>query len=526
MVSLGVSEGHKLAHDWTFWTSSMRGAPEFNCHEQFNSIEAFWELFPKHRFSDLTDRTSLHVFKDDIQPIWEDAKNLNGGHFKITARTQERTESLWLEVVLNLIGQHFPYRDFVNGASIMANRSGHNLVKVWISIVKKPVVQALRDFIRAALKEADYFADDVRLVPHKLVVKGAGKKIPGISKDAGPESPPALKVSACNSNTDFSLLRSPAVEPMVSARRRSTNSNCLLYTQLLLSAPTVGGPISSQAKDFFGASPLPQSLSQMSLDSFSISGGTFSGLPSYASSEPGPSSSVHTPRSQHGTSFEGFRRGKSRRSSSLGSHVHIPCSDDQVSEGYVHYPYGEDHLSASLGRLSQLSASFSGLSASRSTVGSELGYSSLPDTPRSQASVETVEAPCGSCPPSPYFPPYTAWASWEGYVAAPSHWTALPHVPHSAPPVQHGGASDSLDYASAPMTPVDSHGNPKPHRRTWSTETYAFMENLYAPRSPMLTEWDDSPTETQHSCSTETHGYRHEPYSLSASIVPICNGEA
>ena len=97
----------------------------------------------------------------------------------------------------------------------MANRSGHNLVKVWISIVKKPVVQALRDFIRAALKEADYFADDVRLVPHKLVVKGAGKKIPGISKDAGPESPPALKVSACNSNTDFSLLRSPAVEPMV-----------------------------------------------------------------------------------------------------------------------------------------------------------------------------------------------------------------------------------------------------------------------------------------------------------------------
>ena len=41
MASFRVSEGPKRAHDWTFWTSSMRGVPKFHRHEQFNSIKVF-----------------------------------------------------------------------------------------------------------------------------------------------------------------------------------------------------------------------------------------------------------------------------------------------------------------------------------------------------------------------------------------------------------------------------------------------------------------------------------------------------
>ena len=76
-------------------------------------FQAFWELFAKHRFSDMPDRTSIHVFKDDIQPLWEDPKNLCGGHFKLIAKSQHTTESAWLDVVLNLIGEQFPHRDLV-----------------------------------------------------------------------------------------------------------------------------------------------------------------------------------------------------------------------------------------------------------------------------------------------------------------------------------------------------------------------------------------------------------------------------
>ena len=77
------------------------------------TIQAFWRLMAKHKFSELRDRSCLHVFKDDIRPLWEDPKNHCGGHFKLTASNQNTTETMWLEVVLNLLGQQFPYRDLV-----------------------------------------------------------------------------------------------------------------------------------------------------------------------------------------------------------------------------------------------------------------------------------------------------------------------------------------------------------------------------------------------------------------------------
>ena len=96
----------------------------------------------------------------------------------------------------------------------MANKVGNNLVKIWIAVVKRPVVHALREFIRATLKDEDYFAEDVRLVPHKLVVKGAGKKIPGVTPEAAPESmatPPAA--SSTSPSIPSPSSRSPNPSP-------------------------------------------------------------------------------------------------------------------------------------------------------------------------------------------------------------------------------------------------------------------------------------------------------------------------
>ena len=76
-------------------------------------LQAFWDLLPNHSVSELPDKTCLHVFKDDIQPLWEDPKNLCGGHFKITAKTQPHSESMWLDVVMNLLGEQFPHRELV-----------------------------------------------------------------------------------------------------------------------------------------------------------------------------------------------------------------------------------------------------------------------------------------------------------------------------------------------------------------------------------------------------------------------------
>ena len=82
----------------------------------------------------------------------------------------------------------------------MVNRAGHDLVKIWVAVVRKSVVNSLREFIRKTLKPVDYFAHDVRLVPHKLVVKGAGKKIPGVPADT-PGSSRASTPSSCTTSS-------------------------------------------------------------------------------------------------------------------------------------------------------------------------------------------------------------------------------------------------------------------------------------------------------------------------------------
>ena len=76
-----------------------------------------------HHFDDLPDKTSLHVFKDDIQPMWEDPKNISGGHFKLTTRMQETTEKLWLEVVSNFLKDQFPHRDLLVCPSVPCHRA-------------------------------------------------------------------------------------------------------------------------------------------------------------------------------------------------------------------------------------------------------------------------------------------------------------------------------------------------------------------------------------------------------------------
>eukprot|EP00668_Euglena_longa_P010611 GGOE01012849.1.p1 GENE.GGOE01012849.1~~GGOE01012849.1.p1 ORF type:complete len:358 (-),score=25.37 GGOE01012849.1:826-1899(-) len=174
-----------LENTWTFWTSNMRGDPDVKFISQFSCIQEFWDQFRARSVNNLPDKTYLHVFKDGIKPLWEDPKNYPGGHFKLTARSQQQSENMWLSVLLNMLGEQFPHSELVNGASVMSNQVGNNLVKVWLASTDKARVQATREFLHSILNASDYLSN-VTFVPHKLVVKGAGKKVSNRITEATP----------------------------------------------------------------------------------------------------------------------------------------------------------------------------------------------------------------------------------------------------------------------------------------------------------------------------------------------------
>ncbi|KAG7226319.1 hypothetical protein INR49_003071 [Caranx melampygus] len=76
------------------------------------------------------------LFKDGIEPMWEDERNKRGGRWLITLTKQQRRLDLdrfWLETLLCLVGEAFDdYSDEVCGAVVNIRTKGDKIA-VWTS---------------------------------------------------------------------------------------------------------------------------------------------------------------------------------------------------------------------------------------------------------------------------------------------------------------------------------------------------------------------------------------------------------
>ncbi|CAO2614326.1 Eukaryotic translation initiation factor 4E [Lemmus lemmus] len=84
--------------------------------------------------SNLMPGCDYSLFKDGIEPIWEDEKNKRGGRWLITLNKQQRQSDLdrfWLETLLCLIGESFDdYSDDVCGAVVNVRAKGDKIA-IW-----------------------------------------------------------------------------------------------------------------------------------------------------------------------------------------------------------------------------------------------------------------------------------------------------------------------------------------------------------------------------------------------------------
>lgn len=165
-----------LQHTWSMWTSKWKGKPNMQFLSQFDTIQSFWTNFKLTPPTELADKSYLHIFKNGVAPMWEDPQNVNGGHFKLTASTQESSLAMWQSIVLNMIGEQCPSAQFINGGSIVVHGVGNNLIKLWLSTTDKEVVAQTKLFLSQILDPAHYLTDKITFVPHKLVLPSANSR--------------------------------------------------------------------------------------------------------------------------------------------------------------------------------------------------------------------------------------------------------------------------------------------------------------------------------------------------------------
>ena len=115
----------KLSHKYSFWFFISKEVIKNNIQyesknkkiAEFDTIEDFWKIYQHIKKPDnCQEGIQLKMFKDNIEPKWDDASNKNGGKMTLLCN-KEYTSIIWEEIILNIIGNIFPKNilDNING---------------------------------------------------------------------------------------------------------------------------------------------------------------------------------------------------------------------------------------------------------------------------------------------------------------------------------------------------------------------------------------------------------------------------
>ncbi|XP_024123353.1 eukaryotic translation initiation factor 4eb [Oryzias melastigma] len=148
---------HPLQNRWSLWffknDKSKTWQANLRLISKFDTVEDFWALYNHIQLSsNLMSGCDYSLFKDGIEPMWEDERNKRGGRWLVTLNKQQRRLDLdrfWLETtklnhimtallllsippqLLCLVGEAFDdYSDDVCGAVVNVRNKGDKIA-VW-----------------------------------------------------------------------------------------------------------------------------------------------------------------------------------------------------------------------------------------------------------------------------------------------------------------------------------------------------------------------------------------------------------
>jgi translation initiation factor 4E len=137
---------HKLNSRWVLWYHDPENSDwDFKSYEKicvFDTIELFWSI---HNYikNELLYSGMFFIMKENINPLWEDNNNINGGcwSFKIL---KKNSYNAWINLSVYLIGETLTEEyNFINGISI-SPKKGFCIIKIWINNTSKSNIKNIR----------------------------------------------------------------------------------------------------------------------------------------------------------------------------------------------------------------------------------------------------------------------------------------------------------------------------------------------------------------------------------------------
>ena len=134
MAEINEKQLNYLNNKWTLWFHNPEtddwSIKSYIKIYTFNTIEQFWALFNKIPVLHLS--TGMYfLMKDEVQPLWEDKHNINGGCWSYKVAKKEASQG-YLDLLVAMISENvcIDNPEIITGASI-SPKKGFCIIKIW-----------------------------------------------------------------------------------------------------------------------------------------------------------------------------------------------------------------------------------------------------------------------------------------------------------------------------------------------------------------------------------------------------------
>lgn len=160
---------HKLENKWSLWFHKINDH-NYNLDSYINihDIEYIEYLIVLYRKLNNFSAGMFFLMKENIKPMWEDEKNLNGGFwsFKILKKNINQVwYKLSLAIINNSVFKNIETNNFVNGISL-SPKINNCIIKIWFSKKYNDINIFDIDFLNKQLDNSMNF-EEARFITHK-----------------------------------------------------------------------------------------------------------------------------------------------------------------------------------------------------------------------------------------------------------------------------------------------------------------------------------------------------------------------
>jgi translation initiation factor 4E len=138
----------QFTHTWNLWYHHEKDNWSIDGYKKIYKIknaEDFWKIYNNWEVIGGITCKQFFIMKNDVNPMWEDESNVNGGcwSFKLL---EHQTEELWEELSLLLVTNELlvnEYKDDIIGLSICLKKNNFCVIKIWNSNSKNNSIKII-----------------------------------------------------------------------------------------------------------------------------------------------------------------------------------------------------------------------------------------------------------------------------------------------------------------------------------------------------------------------------------------------